>query len=87
MRVRYEIGDEVTLRRARPDDDLKDWGLVAEEFDNLLRHQQTQTVFTVVSEVSDDYYDITNGTTSFPAISSWHFSPQFIGSVVSELDL
>lgn len=92
MKIVYENGDEVVLRRVEECSDIEDWGLTQDEYDALLKLQAEKVVFTVDCEATDDYYDISGYDEAgelheFSAVSSYHFVPVMDCSLYMMLDL
>jgi hypothetical protein len=87
MKIVFEPGDEITLRRIDECDDLENWGLTQDEYDILLGCQEVGTIFDVVCEDTDDYYTIksTCDGTVFEAISVYHL--RMLNTSLVELDL
>ncbi len=88
MKIKYEEGDYVKLRRVDELPDPDDWGMEQEELDKLLEAQDDGHTFEVLFEATDDYYTIKDTTTGldYHAISSWHFKPA-TNKVLTELGL
>lgn len=77
MKIKYEEGDYVKLRRVDEMPDPKDWGLEQEGLDKLLEAQDNGHTFEVLLEATDDYYTIKNLTTgvTYEAVSVYHCIP------------
>ena len=88
MKIKYEEGDYVKLRRVDELPDPDDWGMEQDELDGLLQAQDDEHTFEVLFEATEDYYTIKDTTTGFEyeAISSWHFAPA-VKEVLTLLDI
>jgi hypothetical protein len=77
MKIVYEEGDHIKLRRVDELPDPDDWGLEQEELDKLLEAQDDGHTFEVLFEATDDYYTIKNLTTgvTYEAVCVYHFVP------------
>lgn len=77
MKLKYEEGDHIKLRRVDEMSDPDDWGMEQEELDALLEAQDDEHPFEILFEATDDYYTIKDLTTGreYEAISFYHFQP------------
>ena len=90
MKLTYENGDLVQLRRVDELSDPEDWGMTQDEYDSLLTAMKKRSVFEITCESSEGYFDIENVDTGeqFEAISDYNFKPNASRkSVLVELDM
>lgn len=89
MKIVYEEGDEVKLRRVEEFTDPDDWGLTQEEYDDLVSCQGDGVRFEIVCESSDDYYDIISEEgMKVNAVSSYNLMPDHeYGEALALMDL
>jgi len=89
MKIVYEEGDEVKLRRVEEYSDPDDWGLTQEEYDALVQAQEDEVRFEITCEAADDYYDIIGEDgTKVNAVSAYNLMPDHeYGEALALMDL
>lgn len=89
MKLIYEPGDEITLRKLKDaSDDLEDWGMDEGEFARFVLAAEKGHIMEVVSAETEEYYNLKDTVTGdyYDAISSYHFRPR-VTDVINQLDL
>lgn len=88
MKLVYEEGDRMKLRRVDEMPDPDDWGLEQDELDGLLAAQDAGHEFEILCEALEGYYDIKDLTTglTYDAVCQYHFK-SVTSAVLTELDI